>query len=85
MEQPVVPVPKVVAMRFFEDRSNFDEFIAFCGGGVREQAGGDDGPVAELADGRTLIHPGDYALKLEDGTIRKMYDCQYEELFTPIV
>lgn len=73
---------KFEAKRFEEDRSNIEEFVAFIGGIVYE--GDDEEPTAaiETEDSIMFIHPGDYAIKLADGTVQKWRKADFEELFS---
>lgn len=74
---------KFEAKRFEEDRSNIEEFVEFIGGIVYKDSE-DDEPTAaiESDDYITFIHPGDYAIKLADGTVQKWYKADFEELFS---
>lgn len=74
---------KFEAKRFEEDNSNIDEFASFVEGVIEPENDGDDETmIVVLKDDKTVIWPGDYAIKLEDGTIQKWTAEKFEILFS---
>lgn len=74
---------KFEAKRFEEDLSNLHDFAVFVNGGVElEGEGEDESMIVVLKDDKTVIWPGDYAIKLADGTIQKWDAEKFELLFS---
>ena len=74
---------KFEAKRFEEDLSNLHDFAVFVNGGVElEGEGEDESMIVVLKDDKTVIWPGDYAIKLADGTIQKWTSEKFELLFS---
>lgn len=73
------PFAQGTAMQFAEDRSNLTRFVSFIGGSTEADEDGER--FAVMADGKTCIHPGDYAFKKPSGVIVKMYAEVFEEIF----
>jgi hypothetical protein len=72
------PLAQITAMQFDQDGSNLTRFVSFIGG-TTEVVDGER--VAVMADGETVIYPGDYAFKKVTGEVKKMYAEVFEEIF----
>lgn len=74
---------KFEAKRLELNLSNLHEFAVFVNGGIElEGDGEDESLLVILNDDKTVIWPGDYAIKLEDGTIQKWDAEKFELLFS---
>lgn len=74
---------KFEAERFEENFSNLNYFAEFVSGTVELEGDDEDETwVVVLKDDKTVIWPGDYAIKLEDGTVQKWSAEKFELLFS---
>lgn len=72
------PFAQGTAMQLADDASNLTRFVSFIGGSTEVE---DGERFAVMADGKTFIHPGDYAFKKPSGVVVKMYAEVFEEIF----
>lgn len=68
------------AMRLAKDFSNIEDFAYFVGGQIYPS--GDETPTVLLADNKTYLHGGYYAVAT-DSDIKKWYPDEFEANFVP--
>lgn len=67
-------------MRLAKDFSNINDFTYFIGGSIVPAGGRDDAPAIHMADNRTWIHGGYYAI-MKGAVPVKWYPKDFEEMF----
>lgn len=75
------PVFQGTAVQLKKDFSNIREVALFVGGSIITNTRSDALPSIRMADNAHILNNGQYALRYADGTIKKMYSYEFEELF----